>query len=660
MAKYTQANRPLKLFTKLPEDKLLLEGFEGDEWVSAPFSFTLELLSEDAEIDPKQLLGTPAYLTIELADKKERVIHGVISRFVQLGQREDLTAYRAWLVPWFWLLSLSTDCKIFQDHSVLDIAEAVFKKLQHRDWDVQCKVSDYQKREYCVQYRETHLNFVSRLLQDEGIFYYFEHKKDKDVLTLADPSSPVLACVDDPVRWAAQADAGQIQDVVLAVQRESAVTSDKVTLRDYDYLQPTVELEQSEGSGGLEIYDYPGDFAHPDDGTRRARLLIEAQEAWQHVVRGDSTCRGFQAGRSFELKEHYRDAINGTYRLLHVHHRVSGGGYLSDDAAFHYHNTFLAIPKSVSFRPPRSARKPVMHGSQTALVVGKSGEEIWTDSYGRVKVQFYWDRAGEKNDASSCWVRVASPWAGKNWGAVSLPRIGQEVLVDFLEGDPDRPIISGRVYNADQMPPYTLTANQTQSGIKSRSSKNGGSDNFNELRFEDKKGSEQIVVHAEKDLLTEVENDETRKVGHDRTTTVDNNDTRTVTQGNDALTVKQGDQTVVLEMGNQTITLKQGNQQIELKMGNQETKLALGNLTTTLDVGNVSTKASAGAISDEALQGIELKVAGNSIKIDPTGVTIKGLMVSIEGQVQTEVKGLMTTVNGDGMLTMKGGITMIN
>ena len=298
--------------------------------------------------------------------------------------------------------------------------------------------------------------------------------------------------------------------------------------------------------------------------------------------------------------------------------------------------------RASTIRTPRTTPEPVVQGSQTAVVVGKSGEEIWVDNHGRVKVQFHWDRDGRKDENSSCWVRVASTWAGKNWGFIQIPRIGQEVIVDFLEGDPDRPIITGRVYNADQTPPYTLPANQTQSGVKSRSSKSGGSDNFNEIRLEDKKGSEQIFIHAEKDLKTEVENDETRQVDHDRTTTVKNND---------ALTVKQGNQTVVLEMGNQEVTLKQGNQQITLKMGNQ---------ATTLDMGNLTAKASLGKIAYEAMQGIELKVGQNTVTIDQTGVTIKGLNVSVEGQIQTEVKGVMTNVKGDGMLVVKGGITMIN
>ena len=416
-----------------------------------------------------------------------------------------------------------------------------------------------------------------------------------------------------------------------------------MTIRDYDYLQPTLRLESTVGQGASEVYDYPGNYTQPSEGDRYARLVLEEREAVRHAVRGDSTCRAFQSGYRFELKEHYSSGVNQAYQLVRVHHSARVGDYSSGDSeTFDYQNSFDAIPHNVPFRPPRTAMKSVAPGAQTAVVVGKAGEEIWVDSHGRVKVQFHWDRDGKKNETSSCWVRVASTWAGKNWGFVQIPRIGQEVIVDFIEGDLDRPIITGRVYNADQTPPYTLPANQTQSGLKSRSSKSGGTDNFNEIRLEDKKGSEQIFVHAEKDLKTEVENDETRQVDHDRTTTVKNND---------ALTVKQGNQTVVLEMGNQEVTLKQGNQQITLKMGNQ---------ATTLDMGNLTAKASLGKIAYEAMQGIELKVGQNTVTIDQTGVTIKGLNVSVQGQIQTEVKGVMTNVKGDGMLVVKGGITMIN
>ncbi len=298
-----------------------------------------------------------------------------------------------------------------------------------------------------------------------------------------------------------------------------------------------------------------------------------------------------------------------------------------------YSNKFRAIPFSTPYRPPVTAGKAVVPGPQTAVVVGPAGEEIYTDKYGRVKVQFHWDRVGTKNENSSCWVRVSQNWAGKTWGGMHIPRIGQEVIVEFLEGDPDRPIITGRVYNADQTVPYSLPDNQTQSGLKSRSSKGGSGDNYNEIRIEDKKGSELILVHAEKDLTTEVEHDENRTVGHDRITSIKNNETKTVEQGHETITIKQGNQSTTLEMGNQST---------ELKMGNQSTKVDLGQIST------------------EAMQSIELKVGQSSIRIDQMGVTIKGMMIKIEGQIQVEVKGLMTQVNGDAMLKMQGGITMIN
>jgi type VI secretion system secreted protein VgrG len=319
-----------------------------------------------------------------------------------------------------------------------------------------------------------------------------------------------------------------------------------------------------------------------------------------------------------------------------------------------------------------------VQGSQTAAVVGKSGEEIWVDKHGRVKIQFHWDRDGKKDENSSCWVRVASSWAGKGWGWIQIPRIGQEVIVDFLEGDPDMPIITGRVYNGDMVPPYALPGNQTQSGVKSRSSKSGGTSNCNEFRFEDKKDSEEILLHAEKDLVVEVENDETHGVEHDRVTAIKNDETKTIEEGNEVITIKQGSQTLDIKQGDQKVTLGQGNQSltlkmgsrsvtldkggetVRLKMGDQKVQLDKGNLTTEVKMGNVSTKAALGKMAEEAMQGIELKVGQSSVKIDQTGVTIKGMNIKIQGQVMTEVKGVMTTIKGDGMLTVKGGITMIN
>ena len=526
MASYTQAGRPLRIGTELGEDVLLLTGFSGEEAVSAPFRFTVDMLSEDDSIDPNSILRSPITLTIQLVDDEERSLHGLVSRFVQLGQmaEEGLTAYRAEVVPWLWFLSLSSECRIYQNKSVLEIAEQIFKDLGYSDFEFKC-VKSYPKREYCVQYRETHLNFVSRLLEEEGIFYFFQHSDSKHVLTLADDTSAIKDCpVQSTVRVSAVPGAWQEEDVITSVQREHAAYIGKVTLRDYDYLQPSLQLENSvSGKGVEEVYDYPGSFVDLDEGERLARLQLEGREAWHELVRGEGVCRSLQSGYAFELKDHYRKDTNQKYQLLSVRHSARAGDYRAQDSApFEYRNEFLAIPHSVPFRPIPRSRKPLVQGSQTALVVGKSGEEIWVDKHARVKVQFYWDRVGEKDEKSSCWVRVSSTWAGKGWGFIQIPRIGQEVIVDFLEGDPDRPIITGRVYNAEQVPPYDLPSNQTQSGVKSRSSKSGGTENFNEIRMEDLKGSELFYIHAEKDKQVLVKNDRSESVGNNETISIGN------------------------------------------------------------------------------------------------------------------------------------------
>ena len=662
MGRYSQDNRPMRVDTVLETDELLLASFSGQEAVSSAYWFTLDLLSENAEIDPEKMLRSPISITMKLADGGERVIHGRVRRFVQMGQRQDLTSYRAEMVPWLWFLSLTSDCKIYQNKSVLEIVEEVFKEQSYSDFEIKT-VGSYQAREYCVQYRESHLNFVSRLLQEEGIFYFFEHTKDKHTLVLADSTSSVKAVPNQSTaRMATTPGPWQEEDIISSLQHERAVRSGVVTYRDYDFEKPSTQLESSlKGDGEGEVYDYPGGFVEVDAGDRYARIKLEELEQQGDVVRGSGVCRAFLTGHKFDLKEHYRKPVNTSYQLLQVRHTGSAGDYGSEDSGtLTYSNEFVAIPAKIPYHPPRTAQKPLMQGSQTAKVVGKSGEEIWVDKHGRVKVQFHWDREGKNDENSSCWIRVASTWAGKGWGLIQLPRIGQEVIVDFLEGDPDNPIVTGRVYNGEMKPPYALPKHQTQSGIKTRSTKKGGTDNYNEIRFEDNKDKEEILIHAEKDLLTEVENDETRTVGHDRTTTIENNETQTIKKGNEVLTIDKGDQTVEIKMGNQSLELGMGNQTIVLKMGSQKTTLDMGNITTTAKLGNVTTKATVGKIADEALQSIELKCGPSSIKLDPSGVTIKGLQVKLDGSIQTEVKGTIAQINGSAMLKMQGGITMIN
>jgi type VI secretion system secreted protein VgrG len=516
----TQIDRPFRVKTSLGDDALLLDSFVGVERVSDPFRFVLRLLSPNPNVDMQSLLTKPAVLTFQLAGDAERHIHGNICRMKLLEVGADaMAAYEAEVVPWFWFLTLFSDCRIFQNMAVPDIVEKVFKDRGFTDFRANLQ-GTYNPREFCVQYRETDFNFVSRLLEEEGIFYYFEHTEDKHTMVLADDVSAFAACPNQPndasVQFAPTTGGRLDNDVVFTLEAEYRVQTGTASHTDYDFTKPNASLFATlAGTQKGEAYDYPGKYATKDDGDHYARIRLEELEVGISTVRGASNCMGFESGYKFTLSNHYRDAANMDYTLLMVEHRARNTSYSAGQVdPFEYKNRFEAIPNSVPFRPARRARKPVIDGTQTAVVVGKSGEEIWTDQYGRVVVQFFWDRQGTSNENSSCWIRVAQGWAGKQWGYICIPRIGQEVIVSFLEGDPDRPIITGSVYNAVQMPPYTLPDNQTQSTWKSMSSKGGGG--FNELRFEDKKGSEQIFIHGEKDMDMRIKNDRREWIGEDR------------------------------------------------------------------------------------------------------------------------------------------------
>ena len=652
MPTFTQDQRNIRVSTPLGKDKLLLQRFTGEEGLSMPYLFTLDMASEDAAVDPSALLRKPVCVTVVLPDGSERLIHGRIRRFVQLGRNEALTSYQAEMVPWLWFLSLSSDCRIFQQLSVPEIVEKVF--TEHGFTDFQLRTSgSYAKRDYCVQYRETHLDFVSRLLEEEGIFYFFEHTAEKHTLVLADATSAIRPCPKrDKAQFRPEATYHD-DDVITSCTIEQVARTGKVALTDYNFETPSASLDAtSSGEAPEELYDYPGSYAE--------------REAGSQILRGRSTCRAFQAGFRFTMQDHYRRDLNKAYTITRVYHGAGSGGFLASSGdEFDYQNQFEAIPHAVPYRPARRTPRPIVHGTQTAVVVGPRGEEIYVDKYARVKVQFHWDRLGKNDESSSCWIRVASTWAGKNWGAIQIPRIGQEVIVDFLEGDPDQPIITGRVYNAAQMPPYDLPANGTQSGVKSRSSKQGGEANFNELRFEDKKGSEQVYLHAEKDWATMVENDHTRTVGNDETQTVKRDRTRTV-ERDETLTIKrhrtktvEGDEKTTVN-GARTETV-QKDEKITINgkrtesVAQDESITIGGKRATTVatddkfSIGGkreasvaMDDKVSAGmnieqsagmsltleaGMSIEIKAGVSLKLSAgaSSIEISPAGVVIKGL-----------------------------------
>ena len=554
----TQANTFVSVSTPLGSDVLLLATLAGVESISRPFHFELGLLSEDPEIDFTKIVGQPITITLDLHGANEpRYLHGHIRSFTQLRNRDGFAHYRAELVPWLWFLTQTTDCRIFQNKSVDEIIEQVCQDLGHRDLRSDLSGS-YAKLEYCVQYRETDFAFVSRLMEHFGISYFFEHKKDKHVLVLVDSPAKFPECPgqkkarykeDDRVTDLL-ADPGIITDL----QLRQEVHSGKISYRDHNFERPPQTLEvAAKGTikvdyASYEQYDYPGKYLVRDQGESLAKLRMQSLEARHLMISGSSTCRPFLPGYTFELTEHPRPDANTKYLLLSVRHDLCAGGYTKDVAT--YTNSFVCIPAKAQLRPERLTPKPRVEGPQTAVVVGESGEEIYTDKHGRIKVQFFWDRQGKQDQESSCWVRVSQGWSGKGWGAMFIPRIGMEVIVDFLEGDPDQPLVTGAVYNAQQTPPYPLPAERSKSTVKTNSYKGDG---FNELRFEDKSGSEEIFVHAQKDQnevilhdhTTDVGNDQTLKVGHDQSETVGNN--QTVGVGNDQSITVGHDQTVQID-----------------------------------------------------------------------------------------------------------------
>lgn len=675
MSKLTQKDRCLGITTGAGEDKLVIESFTMTEKMSDLFTLQADLFSEERDIKPDQVIGKPVSLRVTSHDgDTERYFHGICRRFSQGPEDVRVRSYQIEAVPWLWMLTKTSDCRMFQDKSVPEIIKKVFSDLGFTDVKDELTGS-YTKWDYCVQYRETDFNFVSRLMEQEGIFYFFKHEKDKHTLVLADSPDAHKPCpVAAEAQYIPEIGDGDKSHGIIDWQMSQELRPGKYVSRDFIFQMPDKTLDANAttnvkigGNDKLEMFDFPGNYTQqfnkPDQrmgdveklGKSLAKIRMEEEEASHLIASGTSNMRGFSPGFQFTVKDKEgRRSKKNPYVLTAVQHSaVQSPSYFSDETVEGaYQNSFVCMPKEVKFRPPRTTAKPVVHGMHSAVVVGPSGEEIYTDKYGRIKVQFPWDREGKKDESSSCWLRVSMPMSGKQWGAFCWPRIGHEVLVGFMEGDPDQPLVVGSVYNHDNMPPYEMPANQTRSGFKSRSSKEGSTDNFNELRFEDKKDQEEIYFHAEKDFNRVVENNDTLKVGFEKTgdgnQTIEIFNTQTVKIGTPK--AKEGSQKLEVYK-DRDAKLKTGNDSLKIEMGNRDTKLSMGNDSTKLDLG---------ASSTEAMQKIELKVGQSSIVIDQMGVTIKGMMIKIEGQMMTDVKGLMTTVQGTAMATIKGGILMIN
>ena len=621
---YTQEKKLMGIKSPLGEDVLLLQGMTGQEGISRPFSYRLNLLSENHTIAYKDIVGQRVSIWLVPPNGGKRFFNGFVNRFAHAGREERFSHYTAQVVPWLWFLTRTADCQIFQQKTILDIIKKVFQDHGFQDFQDRTQEA-YPQREYVVQYRETAFNFVSRLMEEYGIFYFFEHDESSHKLIFADKPQVHKNCpVQHKVRFNYSRGAVlKDEDVVATWDAEQELRPGKYALTDYNFQTPNTSLmanvqtvAQIGGNTKYEIYDYPGIHTKKSEGDTTTKVRMEEEEAVHHVVSGSGNCRSFISGYKFNLGEHPRSDINGDYLLTEVMHSASVGDSYSTSGGNvdeSYSNHFTCIPFAIPYRPQRLSPRPLVQGPQTAVVVGPAGEEIYPDKYSRVKVQFHWDRLGKKNENSSCWVRVSQPWAGKNWGAINIPRIGQEVIVEFLEGDPDRPIITGRVYNDDQMPPYTLPDHMTRTTFMSRSTKGGGSANYNELRFEDKKGNEQIFLNAEKDMDHRVENDSREFIGNDRSLIVKNDQKEKVEGELHSEVVKNRNEKV-----GQNMSLQVG-QALNEKTG-QKFAHEAGQ--------EIHLKAGMNVVIEAGME-LTIKASGGFINIGPAGVAISGTLVLI-------------------------------
>jgi type VI secretion system secreted protein VgrG len=560
MGSYVQQNRKVRVTTPLGKDLLLLKAFSGTEEISRPFRFQVEMIAENkAKVPFDGVLGEKVTVHLVLPDEStEQHFNGVCVRFVQAGRDEEFTAYRAELVPEFQLLARKAQSRIFQRMNVPDILKEVMKGVTV-EWKIQ---GTFEKRDFCVQYRESDFNFASRLMEEEGIFYFFRHEDGTHTMVVANDASafPELPG-ENEILYEELAGGTRDENRIWAWERAQEARSTKVVLWDHSFELPHKHLEAEEpildsvnagrethklkvkGSDKWELYDWPGEYAQRFDGVNRSGgeqedelqkifqdnartvgLRMDEEATLAVSARGASNVKHLVAGHKLKLKRHF--SSDGEYVLSSVTHRASfGADYRSGKALLAYQNSFVCFPAALPYCPKRLTAKPVVQGSQTAVVVGPKGEEIFTDKYGRVKVQFHWDRKGKSDEDSSCWVRVGQTAAGRRWGSSYWPRIGQEVIVDFLEGDPDQPIVVGTVYNPDQMPPYLGDGpdgkhknDNKVSGFKSNTTKGGSG--FNELRFDDAKDKQQVFLHAERNMDVRVKKDAMESVLNDKHLTV--------------------------------------------------------------------------------------------------------------------------------------------
>nr|WP_269468547.1 type VI secretion system tip protein TssI/VgrG [Alteromonas sp. ASW11-130] len=635
----------------------------GCESISELYHFELELMSEDTEVSFDEMIGKSCVITIQGINHTEedgsfteeivydRFIHGIVASFALADEATAYSTYLIEVVPRLWPLRLKINSRIFQKQSVKDIVSSILNELglTSEDYKWQCQ-SQYQAMDYCVQYQESEFDFISRLLEENGVYYYFQHEAEKHVLIFDDDSSSCKPIEDDSTLPYASASQGLVTNqVVTRFQYRQTLAPDRVAVKDYNFLKPTLNLLSKKDDGRsdyYEVFNYPGRYLEKSAGDQQAKLRMETLLSSRERGTGISTVNRLTPGYTFSLDDQRRGNFTADYLITSVTHTASQlqsyEEYTASDNHY-YSNEFAVINTEVKFRPAVNTPKPSVRGTQTAIVTGPSGEEIYTDEHGRVKVQFHWDRYGNADESSSCWIRVSQMWAGQGYGGFALPRIGQEVIIDFEEGDPDRPLIIGRVHHGDNRSPYKLPDRKTVSTLKTNSSKGG--EGFNELRFEDEKGKEQIFVHAERNMDERIKKDKFKYVGNDSHKIIKNdsfthieNDRHQVVD-NDSFLKITGDVHNNLEANLNQDT--GGSESYSIGEDRKSNLVGSENIKAGMDIKlqagtNYGLKAGVNAeikagmtINLEASAAINLKVGGSFISINPGGVFISGLMVMI-------------------------------
>jgi len=656
----------VSITTPLEKDAVELYRATYQETLGCPFQIDVELVSDDEDISLDKILGQNVTIRLE-TEKESRYFNGIVTEFFQKDNLDKNAFYGAVVRPWFWLLTLTQNCRIFQDKSYPEIIKAVFNDLDFSDFEDKLSAT-YATQSYVVQFNESDFTFVSRIMQQEGIFYHFKHINGKHTMVLLDDSASLVDLGE--VNYYELEDESKHKEVegIMHWHNHRQVRTGGISLGSFDFELPSKNLisaiadAKTDQLSSMQKYSYPGKFSERAAGDHYTKILMQTENVSYEQKRLAGNIRTLHAGAQFKLMDYLREDQNVAHVLTDFKCIMRGDAFLKDKhhkSEQFYEFEAHAIPAKTPFRPQITAIKPKMGGPQTATVVGKSGEEIWTDKYGRIKVLFHWDRQAQADEKSSCWVRVSQSLAGKNWGSMYIPRIGQEVLVDFLSGDPDQPIVVGCVYNGSTMPPYPLPANATMSGFKSRTSKGGGG--FNELRFEDKKGDEQIFIHGERNQDIRIKNNCFETIGNDRHLTI-KNDQFEIVENNRNQEVGADHVEKIGKDRHLSVSEKEAKHVGKSLSLNVEGDVAekFGKDHSMMVAGDSFIKGK--NICLEASTNITLKVGGSFIAIESGGITISSTGdVKIESKASLKVTaGATADIKASGPTSIKGAVVKIN